>query len=357
MMVRKLQRLSHGKMVRGGFMPKMRAVQVARPKAAFEIVEREIPEPAPGSVRIKVQACGICHSDSLTKEGFPLVEYPRVPGHEVVGVVDAIGSGVARWKPGQRVGVGWHGGNCGYCDACRRGDFFACQTFTAITGVTSDGGYAEYMIARAEAVALVPDELSAVEAAPLMCAGVTTFNCLRNSDARPGDLVAVLGLGGLGHLGVQFAARAGYRTVAIARGKDKEPLARQLGAVRYIDSQAQDPAAELRNLGGAKVILATVTNGDAMAAVVGGLATNGALMVIGAAPSLTVSPGQLLGGRLAVKGWYSGTSIDSQETLAFSVLAGVRSMNEVFPLERVDEAYERMVSGKARFRVVLTMGG
>ena len=338
-------------------MPKMRAVQIARPKAAFEIVEREIPEPGPGTVRIKVQACGICHSDSLTKEGFPLVQYPRVPGHEVVGVVDAVGSGVARWKPGQRVGVGWHGGNCGYCDACRRGDFFACQTFTAITGITSDGGYAEYMVSRAEALALVPDQLSAVEAAPLMCAGVTTFNCLRNSGARLGDLVAVLGLGGLGHLGVQFAARAGYRTVAIARGKDKEPLARKLGAVRYIDSQAQDPAAELGKLGGAKVILATVTNGDAMAAVVGGLATNGALMVIGAAPSLTVSPGQILGGRLAVKGWYSGTSIDSQDTLAFSVLAGVRSMNEVFPLERVDEAYERMASGKARFRVVLTMGG
>jgi D-arabinose 1-dehydrogenase-like Zn-dependent alcohol dehydrogenase len=338
-------------------MPKMRAVQVARPKAAFEIVEREIPEPGAGSVRIKVQACGICHSDSLTKEGFPLVHYPRVPGHEVVGVVDAVGSAVAWWTAGQRVGVGWHGGNCGYCDACRRGDFFACQTFTAITGITSDGGYAEYMIARAEAVAMVPDELSPVEAAPLMCAGVTTFNCLRNSGARPGDLVAVLGLGGLGHLGVQFAARAGFRTVAIARGKDKEPLARQLGAVRYIDSQAQDPAAELRNLGGAKVILATVTNGDAMAAVVGGLAANGALMVIGAAPSLTVSPGQMLGGRLAVKGWYSGTSIDSQDTLAFSVLASVRSMNEVFPLERVDEAYERMASGKARFRVVLTMGG
>jgi D-arabinose 1-dehydrogenase-like Zn-dependent alcohol dehydrogenase len=324
-------------MVIGGVMPKMRAAQVPRPKAPFEIVEREIPSPGPGSVRIKVQACGICHSDSLTRDGtFPLVQYPRVPGHEVVG-------------------VGWHGGNCGYCDACRRGNFFACQTFTAITGVTYDGGYAEYMIARAEAVALVPDELSAVEAAPLMCAGVTTFNCLRNSGAQPGDLVAVLGVGGLGHLAVQFAARSGFRTVAIARGKDKEPLARELGAVRYIDSQAQDPAAELRNLGGAKVILATVTNGDAMAAVVGGLGTNGALMVIGAAPSLTVSPGLLLGGRLSVKGWYSGTSIDSQDTLAFSVLAGVRSKNEVFPLERVTEAYERMLSGQARFRVVLTM--
>jgi D-arabinose 1-dehydrogenase-like Zn-dependent alcohol dehydrogenase len=227
----------------------------------------------------------------------------------------------------------------------------------AITGVTSDGGYAEYMISRAEALALVPDALSAVEAASLMCAGVTTFNCLRNSGARPGDLVAVLGLGGLGHLGVQFSAKSGFRTVAIARGKDKEPLASKLGAEGYIDSQSQDPAVELGKLGGAQVILATVTNGEAMAAVMGGLATNGALMVIGAAPSLTVSPGQMLGGRLAVKGWYSGTSIDSEDTLAFSVLTGVRSMNEVFPLERVDEAYEHMVSGKARFRVVLTMGG
>jgi len=337
-------------------MPKMRAVQVPRPKAPFEIVEREIPSPGPGSVRIKVQACGICHSDTLTRDGtFPLVGYPRVPGHEVVGIIDAVGAGVARCTPGQRVGVGWHGGNCGYCDACRRGDFFACQTFTAITGVTYDGGYAEYMIARAEALAVVPGELTPAEAAPLMCAGVTTFNCLRNSGARPGELVAVLGLGGLGHLGVQFTARAGFRTVAIARGKDKEPLARQLGAWHYIDSQAQDPSAELRKLGGAKVILATVTNGDAMAAVVGGLATNGTLMVIGAAPSLTVSPGQLIGGSLSVKGWYSGTSIDSQDTLAFCVLAGVRSMNEIFPLERVAEAYERMVSGQARFRVVLTM--
>jgi len=337
-------------------MPEMHAVQVARARAPFEIVEREIPEPGPGSVRIKVQACGVCHSDSFTKEGTsPLVQFPRVPGHEVVGIVDAVGAGVARWTPGQRVGVGWHGGQCGYCDPCRRGDFFACQTFTAITGITYDGGYAEYMVARAEALAVVPAELSPVEGAPLMCAGVTTFNCLRNSGARPGELVAVLGLGGLGHLGVQFAARAGFRTVAIARGKDKESLARDLGARHYIDSQAQDPAAELRSLGGAKVILATVTNGDAMAAVVGGLSTDGRLMVIGAAPSLTVSPGQLLGGRLAVRGWYSGTSIDSQDTLAFSVLTGARSMNETFPLERVAEAYERMLSGKARFRVVLTM--
>jgi D-arabinose 1-dehydrogenase-like Zn-dependent alcohol dehydrogenase len=251
--------------------------------------------------------------------------------------------------------VGWHGGNCGYCVACRRGQFFACQTFTSITGVTYDGGYADYLIARSEAVAMVPDELSPVDAAPLMCAGVTTFNCLRNSGARTGDLVAVLGLGGLGHLAVQFAARSGFQTVVIARGQDKEPLARKLGARHYIDSQARDPAAELRNLGGASVILSTVTSGDAMAAVMGGLAPDGTFMVIGASPSLTVSPGQLISGRLGVKGWYSGTSIDSQDTLAFSVLNGVRSMNEVFPLERVAEAYEQMMSGRARFRVVLTM--
>jgi len=338
-------------------MAKMRAVQVAQAKAAFETVEREIPEPGPGTVRLKVQACGVCHSDSITKEGaLPWVTYPRVPGHDVVGVVDAVGGGVARWKPGQRVGVGWHGGNCGYCDSCRRGLFFACETFTAITGITYDGGYAEYMIARAEALALVPSDLSSAEAAPLMCAGVTTFNCLRNSGARPGDLVAVVGLGGLGHLAVQFAHRGGFRTVAIARGQDKQSLALEMGARVYIDSQAQDPAAELRRLGGAKVILATATSGDAMAAVVGGLGPDGKLMVIGAPESLTISPGQLIGGRLSVSGWYSGTSIDSQDTLAFSAMAGVRSMNEIFPLEKAGEAYERMMSGKARFRVVLQVG-
>jgi D-arabinose 1-dehydrogenase-like Zn-dependent alcohol dehydrogenase len=336
-------------------MAKMRAVQVSRPKGPFEIVERDIPEPGPGSVRIKVQACGVCHSDSLTKEGFPMIQYPRVPGHEVVGVVDAVGSGVSRLTTGLRVGVGWNGGYCGYCDACRRGNFFACQSFTAITGVTYDGGYAEYMVARAEAVALVPAELAPAEAAPLMCAGLTTFNCLRNSGARPGDLVAVLGLGGLGHLGVQFAAKAGYRTVAIARGQDKEALARQLGAWHYIDSQAQDPAKELSKLGGAKVILATVTNGEAMAATVGGLGANGKLMIIGAPPSLTVVPFHLISSCGSLNGWYSGTSIDSQDTLGFSVLTGVRSMNEAFPLDRVDEAYERMMSGKARFRAVLTI--
>jgi len=337
-------------------MPKMRTVQVPRPNAAFEIVERKIPEPGPGSVRIKVQACGICHSDSITKEGlFPGIEYPRVPGHEVAGVIDRVAAGVPKWAAGQRVAVGWHGGNCGYCDACRRGNFFACQSFTAITGITSDGGYAEYMIARSEALALVPDELSPVEAAPLVCAGVTTFNCLRNAGARPGDLVAVVGLGGLGHLGVQYAAKAGYRTVAIARGKDKEALARQLGARYYIDNQTQDPAAELTHLGGAKVILATVTDSDAMAAVVGGLGPKGSPMVIGATSSLTVSPLQLITGNRSVTGWYSGTSIDSEDTMTFSVLSGVRSMNEVFPMERAAEGYERMLSGKARFRVVLTM--
>jgi D-arabinose 1-dehydrogenase-like Zn-dependent alcohol dehydrogenase len=338
-------------------MPKMRAVQVPRPTGPFEIVEREIPEPGPGSVRIKVQACGICHSDSVTKEGIlPGIQYPRVPGHEVVGVVDVVGPGVARWKPGQRVGVGWHGGHCGYCDSCSRGDFFACQTSTLICGVTYDGGYADYMIAPAEAIAMVPEELSAVEAAPLMCAGITTFNCLRNSGARTGDVVAVLGLGGLGHLGVQFAAKMGFRTIGIARGKDKEPLARQLGAHHYIDSQSQDPAAELLKFGGAKVILATVTNGEAMSAASGGLAVNGTLMIIGAVPSLQVSPLQLLSGRQSIKGWYSGTAIDSQDTLSFSVLSGVRAMNEVYPIEQIAEAYERMLSGKARFRVVLTTG-
>jgi D-arabinose 1-dehydrogenase-like Zn-dependent alcohol dehydrogenase len=338
-------------------MPKMRAVQVPRAKGAFEIVEREIPEPTPGTVRIKVQACGVCHSDSITKEGlFPGIEYPRVPGHEVVGVVDAVGPGVARWTPGQRVGVGWHGGHCGYCDSCGRGDFFACQTSTLVSGLSFDGGYADYMVAPAVAVAAVPEELSAVEAAPLMCAGITTFNCLRNSSARAGDVVAVLGLGGLGHLGVQYAVKMGFRTIGIARGKDKEPLARKLGAHHYIDSQSEDPAAELLKFGGAKVILATVTNGEAMSAVAGGLAVNGTMMLIGAVPSLQVSPIQLLTGRQSVKGWYAGMAVDSQDTLAFSVLSGVRAMNEVYPIEQAPEAYERMLSGKARFRVVITTG-
>lgn len=335
----------------------MRAVQVSKAKGSFELVEREVPEPGPDSVRIKVQACGVCHSDSYTKEGlFPGIQYPRVPGHEVVGTIDAIGQGVHRWKPGQRVGVGWHGGHCGYCDSCSRGDYFACQTSTQICGITFDGGYADYMVAPANAIAAIPEELSAVDAAPLMCAGITTFNALRNSGARAGDVVAVLGLGGLGHLGVQFAAKMGFHTVGIARGQDKEPLAKKLGAHDYIDSLKQDPSEELLKLGGAKAILATVTQGDAMTAAAGGLAPNGTLLVVGAAPSLQVSPVLLIRARASVKGWYSGTAIDSEDTLTFSVLSGVRAMNEIFALEQAPEAYERMLSGKARFRAVLTTG-
>jgi alcohol dehydrogenase len=338
-------------------MPKMRAVQVPRPGGPLEIVERDIPDPGPGYVRIKVQACGVCHSDTVTKDGlFPGIQYPRVPGHEVIGVIDAIGSGVPRWKSGQRVGVGWNGGFCGYCDNCRRGDFFACQTSTEVTGISRDGGYAEYMLAPISALALVPDDLGSVDAAPLMCAGVTTFNCLRNSGAGPGHLVAVLGIGGLGHLAIQFAAKMGCKTVAIARGKDEEPLARQLGAHYYIDNKTQDPAAELQKLGGAKVILATVTSADAMKAVLGGLGVRGTLMLIGAVSSLEINPLQMILADQSVQGWYSGMAVDSEDTLNFSALSGVRSMNEVFPLDRAAEAYDHMLSGKARFRVVLNIG-
>jgi len=340
-------------------MPTMRAVQVSRPGGPLELVERPIPDPPPSSVRIKVEACGICHSDVLAKEGaWPGITFPRVPGHEVIGVIDAVGTDVpSRWQVGQRVGVGWHAWHCGYCDPCRRSDFFACQTGVQVTGISFDGGYADYMIAPATGLALVPAELPAADAAPLMCAGLTTFNALRNSGAKPGDLVAVLGVGGLGHLGVQYAAKMGFRTAAIARGKDKEPLARQLGASHYIDSQSADPASELAKLGGAKVVLATVTHGPAMSATVAGLAPRGRLMVLGAAEtSMEVSPLVLLMGRRAIEGWYSGTSIDAQETLAFSVQSGIRSMNETYPLERAAEAFDRMMSGKARFRVVLTMG-
>ena len=339
-------------------MAKMRAVQVTRPKGPLEVVEREIAEPGAGQVRVKVEACGICHSDSMTKEGlWPGIHYPRVPGHEIVGTIDAIGNGVSGWTKGQRVGVGWHGGHCGYCDSCRRGDFVTCQVAPQIPGIAYDGGYAEYINVPAGALARIPEGLSAVDAAPLMCAGVTTFNPLRNSGAQPGSLVAILGIGGLGHLGIQFAAKMGFRTVAIARGMDKEPLARKLGAWSYIDSKAQDPAAELLKLGGAKVILATVTNGDAMSAVLGGLGVNGKLIILGAAAEPLQVPGiPLILGRRSILGWPSGSSIDSQDTLAFSVLTGVRSMNEIFPLERAADAYERMMSGKARFRAVLTTG-
>ena len=337
-------------------MAKMRVAQVSKPNGPLELVERDVPEPGAGTVRIRVLACGVCHSDSMTKEGLmPGIQFPRVPGHEVAGVIDAVGSGVLGWDVGQRVGVGWNGGYCGYCDHCRRGDFFACVR-GQVTGVTYDGGYGEYMIAPASAVALMPADLPAVDAAPLMCAGLTTFNALRNSGARPGDVVAVLGLGGLGHLGVQYAAKMGFQTVGIARGKDKEALARQLGAAVYIDSQAQDASAELNKLGGAKVVLATATSGEAMSAVQDGLAVNGTLIVIGAAQSMQVSPITLLSGSRSIKGWYAGTSIDSQDTLAFSVRANVKSMNETYPLDRVAEAYDRMMSGKARFRVVLTIG-
>ena len=339
-------------------MPTMRAAQVSRPRGPIELVERPVPEPGPGQVRIKVGACGICHSDMLTRDGlWPGVEFPRVPGHEVIGTIDAVGKGVpTRWAAGQRVGVGWHAGHCGYCDSCRRGDYFACQTGIQVTGISFDGGYADYMIAPATAVARVPEELSAIDAAPLMCAGLTTYNALRNSGARPGDLVAILGIGGLGHLGVQYAARMGFRTAAIARGRDKEPLARQLGAVHYIDSQSSDPAAELARLGGASAIIATVTSGPAMAAALGGLAPRGRLLVLGAAEeAIAVSPLALIMGRRAVEGWYSGTSIDAEDTLAFSAQCRVRSMNETYPLDRVAEAYDRMMSGAARFRVVLTM--
>jgi D-arabinose 1-dehydrogenase-like Zn-dependent alcohol dehydrogenase len=340
-------------------MSSMRAVQVTRPGGPLELVERPIPEPGPREVRIKVQACGICHSDALTKDGvWPGLQYPRVPGHEVIGVIDAIGADVPpRWQPGQRVGIGWHAGHCGYCDPCRRGHYYSCQTGIEVSGVTLDGGYADYMIAPFGALALMPGDLNAVEAAPLMCAGLTTFNALRHSGARPGDLVAILGIGGLGHLGVQYAAKMGFRTVAIARGADKEPLARQLGAVHYIDSQAADPAAQLANLGGAQSIIATVTNGPAMAATLGGLAPGGKLLVLGAAfEPIEVPPITLIMGRRAVEGWYSGTSIDAEDTLRFSAQSGVRSMNESFPLDQAAAAYDRMLSGQARFRVVLTMG-
>jgi D-arabinose 1-dehydrogenase-like Zn-dependent alcohol dehydrogenase len=337
---------------------KMRVVQVDEAKGPFRLAEREIPAPEAGSVRIKVQACGICHGDSLTKEGtWPGIQYPRVPGHEVAGVLDAVGAGVTGWKVGQRVGVGWYGGSCGYCDRCRRGDFLLCQNEHRVTGITYDGGYSDYMIARASTLALIPEELKAEDSGPLVCAGLTTFNSLRNSGARPGDLVAVLGIGGLGHLGVQYASRMGFRTVAIARGKDKERLARELGASAYIDSESQNPAEELTRLGGAKVILSTVTSGKAVNVVLGGLAIDGTLLIVGAADEPIAVPALLLiGGRKSIKGWPSGTAIDSEDTLRFSALSGVRSRNEIFPLERAAEAYDRMMSGKARFRVVLTTG-
>ncbi len=309
-------------------------------------------------MRIKVQACGICHSDEYAKEGSrPGIAYPRIPGHEVAGIIDAVGAGVGGWSAGQRAGVGWHGGHCGYCNSCRRGDFVTCSEGRQITGLTRDGGYAEYVIVSSGGLVAIPDELSPEEAAPLLCAGVTTFNALRNSGARDGDFVAVLGLGGLGHLGVQFAAKMGFETVAIARGQEKEAFARKLGARHYIDSEAQNVVSELEKLGGAKVILSTVTSGKAVNAVLGGIAVNGKLVLVGNPDQPIEVTGRLLiGGRRSISGWPSGSPMDSQETLSFCVLSGVRPMIETYPLERAAEAYERMMSGKARFRVVLTNG-
>jgi D-arabinose 1-dehydrogenase-like Zn-dependent alcohol dehydrogenase len=334
----------------------MKAAQIAAPHAPIEIVERPIPQPGPGTVRIKVEACGLCHSDVLVKEGYwPGIQYPRVPGHEVAGRIDAVGEHVTQWKTGQRVGVGWHGGHDFTCDSCRRGDFVLCAN-EKITGLHFDGGYAEYMVVPAEAVALIPDDLTADLAAPLLCAGITTFNSLRNAGARAGDLVAVQGIGGLGHLGIQYAQRMGFRTVAIGRNKDKEPLAKKLGAHHYIDTAAGDPAKELQALGGARVILATAPDAKSMAALAGGLGPNGELLVVGAsAEPMAVNGLMLINGRKSIQGWASGTAKDSEDTLNFSSLTGVRPMIEKYPLEQAAEAYERMIQGKARFRVVLTM--
>jgi D-arabinose 1-dehydrogenase-like Zn-dependent alcohol dehydrogenase len=336
----------------------MRAVEITKPGSPFKLVERPVPEPGRAQVRIAVEACGVCHSDAFVRDGhFPGVVYPRVPGHEVIGRIDAVGEAVTAWKPGQRVGVGWHGGHCGVCEACRAGDFVICKN-QLITGFFFDGGYAEYMIARQEALAAVPDSLDSSAAAPLLCAGVTTFNSLRNSGARGGDLVAVQAIGGLGHLGIQYSRKLGFRTVALSRGADKRPLALELGAHEYIDTDAGDPAAALQKLGGAKVILATAPSAQLTGKLVDGLARNGTLVVLGAAPEpIQVSPFQLIGQRRRILGWPSGTAKDSEETLAFSALSGVVSRNEIFPLEKAQEAVERMLSNKARFRVVLQVRG
>ncbi|HEY1527365.1 MAG TPA: alcohol dehydrogenase [Candidatus Angelobacter sp.] len=336
-------------------MPKMKAVQVPKPGADFEIVEREIPEPGPGQVRIRVQACGVCHSDVITKEGVFPISYPRVPGHEVAGVIDALGAGVQVWKKGQRVGVGWHGGQDGTCLACRRGDFVNCAN-VQICGVSYDGGYQEFMVAPVEALAHMPESFDAAEAAPLMCAGITTFNALRHSGALPSDLVAIQGIGGLGHLGVQFAKKFGYRVAAIGRGPGNATLAKKLGADIYIDSAAGDPAVELQKLGGASAILATAPSGKSMSALIGGLGVNGTLMVVGA-PSdpIEMAAAQLIFGRKRIHGWSAGIPTDSEDTLRFAEMTGVRAMIEKYPLEKAAEAYARMMSGQAEFRVVLTM--
>jgi alcohol dehydrogenase len=338
-------------------MTKMRAMIVPEVRGKFRMQEFDLPEPGRHEVRIRVHACGVCHSDSVTVEGLaPGITYPRVPGHEVIGAIEALGPDVEGWKVGERVGVGWFGGSCGYCRNCRRNTAFACETFTSVTGVSRDGGYATHMLALTSALAKVPAALNAVESAPLLCAGVTTFNALRHCGAGAGELVAVLGVGGLGHLAIQYAARQGFRVVAVNRGRDKEELARSLGAHDYIDNAATDPATALQAMGGAKAILATVTSAQAMQAIAGGLGPNGTMMMIGAVGPVTVDQIALLNKSASVRGWYSGTAPDSEDTLAFSELTGVASMNEIFPLDQAQAAYDRMMSGAARFRVVLDMG-
>jgi len=334
----------------------MKVAQISKPGGDFEIVEREIPTPGPGQVRIKVHACGVCHSDVLTKDGLlPGIEYPRIPGHEVAGVIDDIGAGVTTWKKGQRVGVGWHGGQDNTCRECRRGDFRNCRNLK-IAGISYDGGYQQYMVAPIEALATIPDTVNDVDAAPLLCAGITTYNALRHSGALPGDLVAVQGIGGLGHLGIQFANKFGYNVVAIGRGSETEFLARKLGANEYVDSELTNAAEELQKLGGAQVILATAPSSKAMSALIDGLGPNGKLLVVGASfDPIEVTPAQLIFGSRSVQGWASGTAADSEDTLAFAEQSGVRPMVETFPLEKAGEAYAHMMSGKAKFRVVLTM--
>jgi D-arabinose 1-dehydrogenase-like Zn-dependent alcohol dehydrogenase len=334
----------------------MKAVQVSRPGGDFEVVEREIPQPGPGQVRIRVQACGVCHSDAVTKEGlFPGISYPRVPGHEIAGVIDEIGAGVVGWKPAERVGVGWYGGRDGTCSACRRGDFANCAS-SIVCGISYDGGYQEFMVAPVEALARMPASLDAAEAAPLMCAGLTTFNALRHSGAVPSDLVAIQGIGGLGHLGIQFAKQFGYRVAAIGRGAENMALAKKLGANSYIDSAAVDPATELQKLGGARAIVATAPSSKAMSALVAGLGPNGTLMVVGVPPDpIEVPPSLLIFGRKRLQGWSAGIPTDSEDTLRFAEMTGVRPMIETYPLARAAEGYARMMSGKAEFRVVLTM--
>jgi D-arabinose 1-dehydrogenase-like Zn-dependent alcohol dehydrogenase len=334
----------------------MKVAQISKPGADFELVEREISEPSAGHVRIKVQACGVCHSDVLTKDGsWPGIQYPRVPGHEVAGIIDEVGDGVSAWEKGQRVGVGWHGGHDGTCRECRRGDFRNCRN-QKIAGVSYDGGYQQYMVAPVEALVPIPESLSDTEAAPLLCAGITTYNALRHSGAFPGDLVAVQGIGGLGHLGIQFANKSGYKVAAIGRGSENASLAKKLGASVYIDSTSTNAAEALQKLGGARVILATAPSSKAMSALFDGLGPNGKLMVIGAAfDPLEVSPAQLINGSRTIQGWAAGTPADSEDTLLFAEQTGVRPMIETYPLERAAEAYARMLSGKAEFRVVLTM--